>query len=159
MEDTSMATTPPEIAGEINSTTEEAAKETAFKAPEIPVVAVPEKVRNFQISVKGFSSGSLFKGEFQYTQPNWKTLRSISIREAELNTVYKEQLDDEWKTIHKMIARLEYTITKAPGTWWNFLLTLEHNDGNVLQEVYSKVNEFQTEWENFFTNREDVKGI
>lgn len=105
-----------------------------------PKVSLPSMEHDFDISVMGDRSGTLYEGKFKYKRPNLGQMRQARTLRAHLNEDLKN-LDDDTLLLNEMMSWLSVSIMEAPTWWQNNGWDLM--DMNVVEEIYAEVLKYE----------------
>jgi hypothetical protein len=108
--------------------------------------SLPEMEHSFTIQVEGMLTRLPFDGNFTCKIPNAKTQAAIGKHKAMLNGGFSSELDLGTRNLHHMISYLRYTLTDMPKWWKDADLGYDLYDVNVIEEIYSKVLQFEKAW-------------
>jgi hypothetical protein len=109
--------------------------------------SLPETTFDFEIEVKGDSTGKLHKGAFTYRKPNLKMKALAERKRAELEGPFAKNLDLSVQKLNFMISYLRFSLEKAPDWWTDSDNGYELFDFNVVEEVFNKCDKFESDWD------------
>ena len=107
---------------------------------------LPDMEYDFSIDVTGDTTGKKYSGNFKFLIPDNKSKAKAARYTAELNGEYADHLDPTVQILHYMIAFLRFSLVEAPNWWKASDFGYALYDYNVVDTVYTKVQDFQKEW-------------
>lgn len=120
---------------------------------------LPPTTDKFQIEVNGDLSNKRYVGEFECKILTRKDRAQVSKHRAFLNGPMADYLDLPTLKFHYRISYLKFALVSYPKFWEESDLGYDLLDGNVVDEVYEKVLEFEDSWMTAIWGEDAVKNL
>lgn len=108
--------------------------------------SLPNMEFPFEIQVRGEESQLNWAGKFRYKRPTLYERSQIEVMKARLNGDLVT-IDPTISAFNEAISHLRYTLIESPDWWKEVDYGGQLYDTNVVNAVYEKCIQFESEWE------------